>query len=267
MTEHSEIGPSRWERARVRGMRHRGRQPGLLRLRRVPGVGTDDSAHGSARFRPRRVPATGAGGNPRLDAADAARPRRPRPPGRSGVGLGGARKPKIAIDAADTAAHCPVTVTPERTTVPVGASAAAFVRVGVPYPLLFARPVDHRLTVTHQASGVESGQEPSRVTFQQRPWLPWWMPPAVGLLAAFITVVLMLRHDEAPNLTGRTVPNATSCSTSTTSRSVARPTDSVEGHRCRTRSSPRCPNRARKSSATPWTSPSPRRRSVDSSRR
>jgi hypothetical protein len=117
---------------------------------------------------------------------------------------------EIAIDAADTAAHCPVTVTPERSTVPVGESASAVVRVGVPYPLIFARPVDHRLSITHQASGVESEHAPSRVTFQQRPWLPWWVPPAIGLIAAFIIVVLMLRPDPgAPNLMGRSVANAT----------------------------------------------------------
>jgi hypothetical protein len=116
---------------------------------------------------------------------------------------------EIAIDAADTAAHCPITVTPERATVPVGQSASAVVRVAVPYPLIFARPVDHRLTVTHQASGVESEQGPSRVTFQQKPWLPWWLPPVLALLAAFIILVLMLqRHPEAPNLKGRTVVNA-----------------------------------------------------------
>ncbi|MDA0159161.1 PASTA domain-containing protein [Solirubrobacter ginsenosidimutans] len=117
---------------------------------------------------------------------------------------------EIAIAAEDTAARCPVTITPERTTVPVGGSVAAVVRVGVPFPLIFARPVDHRLTITHQANGADCEQEPSRVTFQQRPWLPWWLPPAVGVLAAFITLVLMLkRHPEAPNLTGRTVENAT----------------------------------------------------------
>ena len=95
-------------------------------------------------------------------------------------------------------------------TVPVGASAAAIVIVDVPRPLVFGRPVDHHVEVTHRVSGDESDPKPQRVTFQQRPWLPWWVPPAAALLAAFITVLLMLsHHPAAPDLTGRTVANAT----------------------------------------------------------
>ena len=117
---------------------------------------------------------------------------------------------EIEIDAEDTAARCPVTVSATRTTVPVGESVTAVVQVRVPFPLLFARPVDHRIAISHRADGIESTVEPSRVTFQQRPWLPWWLPPAIALVAAFITLVLMQRKDAvAPDLTGRNVAMAT----------------------------------------------------------
>jgi beta-lactam-binding protein with PASTA domain len=139
---------------------------------------------------------------------------------------------QIAVGARDTDERCPVSIGPALMTVPVGASAAAIVIVDVPHPLIFGRPVDHHVDVTHRVAslapagegrtarlghpgvaslpGVESDPKPQRVTFQQRPWLPWWMPPAVALLAAFITVVVMLTgHPEAPDLSGRTVTNAT----------------------------------------------------------
>ena len=104
------------------------------------------------------------------------------------------------------------------------------------YPLIFARPVDHRLSVTHQASGVEAEHEPSRVTFQQRPWLPWWVPPAIGLIAAFIVVVLMLRPPpRGPQPDGaQRRERDEGAQEVTTSRSVDTTYEtSAEGHRCR----------------------------------
>jgi hypothetical protein len=32
---------------------------------------------------------------------------------------------------------------------------------------------------------------PFQVTFRQKPWLPWWMPPTVALLAASIAATLL----------------------------------------------------------------------------
>ena len=47
------------------------------------------------------------------------------------------------------------------------------------------------------------------MTFQQRPWLPWWLPPVLALLAGLITlIVLHERHQTAPDLRGRTLANA-----------------------------------------------------------
>ena len=92
---------------------------------------------------------------------------------------------------------------------PVGQSAGAVVRVGVPRPLIFGRPIDHHLDVTHHATGVESEPVPQRVTFRQKPWLPWWVPPVLALLAAFIVAMLLLRRDpEVPKLEGDTVAEA-----------------------------------------------------------
>ncbi len=85
---------------------------------------------------------------------------------------------EVAVGARDTEQRCPISIGPALMTVPVGASAAAIVIVDVPRPLVFGRSVDHHVEVTHRVSGVESDPKPQRVTFQQRPWLPWWMPPA-----------------------------------------------------------------------------------------
>ncbi|MBE2320883.1 PASTA domain-containing protein [Solirubrobacter sp. CPCC 204708] len=112
---------------------------------------------------------------------------------------------EITIGARDTEARCPVTVYPERVLIPVGATAAGIVRVHVPRPLLCGRPVDHHIDVTHRASGADADPVPQRVTFRQRPWLPWWVPPAVALVAAFALVLVLLQRDtDVPKLTGDT---------------------------------------------------------------
>jgi PASTA domain len=116
---------------------------------------------------------------------------------------------EIVIGARDTEARCPVTITPARTMVPVGGSVAAVVRTGVPRPLIFRRPVDHYLDISHGASGADEEPIPQRVTFRQKPWLPWWVPAVVALIAAFIAAVLLLRRDtEVPKLKGDTVEEA-----------------------------------------------------------
>ena len=47
------------------------------------------------------------------------------------------------------------------------------------------------------------------MTFRQRPWLPWWVPPVFALAAAFLTVLaLMHRHAEVPTLKSDTVSEA-----------------------------------------------------------
>ena len=116
---------------------------------------------------------------------------------------------EIVIGAQDTEERCPVTVAPERRMVPVGETVAAVVRVGVPHPVIFGRPVDHHLDVTHRATGVESEPVPQRVTFRQKPWLPWWVPPVVVLLALFMAAMLLLRREhEVPKLEGDTMEEA-----------------------------------------------------------
>ena len=116
---------------------------------------------------------------------------------------------EVEVSAQDTTRRCPVAVTPRRMTVAVGATATATVRTWAPHPLFFSRPVDHHLIIAHRAGGVDAEQHPARVTFQQRPWLTWWMPPVLALIAAFAVVVLMLQRPQlTPVLTSRTIPNA-----------------------------------------------------------
>src|SRR4051812_49081815 len=67
---------------------------------------------------------------------------------------------EIEVLAQDTSARCPVTVTPERTTVPIGESAEMLLHVGAPYPLFFARPALHNITITHRAGDAGSGKQP-----------------------------------------------------------------------------------------------------------
>ncbi len=115
----------------------------------------------------------------------------------------------IDVGAQDNAARCPIAVTPKRMTLPVGATASMTVRAGAPHPLFFSRPLDHQLMVWHRADGVDAEQHPARVTFQQRAWLAWWMPPGFALLVAFLIMLVMLQRPQlAPLLTSRTVPNA-----------------------------------------------------------
>ena len=111
------------------------------------------------------------------------------------------------VIARDTEARCPVSVAPAHVTVPIGATATALVLVAAPRPLWFKQPIDHRVEVVHRIDGVESA--PQRVVFRQKPWLPWWLPTAAALLAAFITAILLLQRDpEVPKLKGDTVAEA-----------------------------------------------------------
>ena len=114
---------------------------------------------------------------------------------------------EIFVIARDTEARCPVSVAPAHVTVPIGATATALVLVAAPRPLWFKQPIDHRVEVVHRVDGVESA--PQRVVFRQKPWLPWWLPTAVALLAAFVAAILLLRRDpEVPKLKGDTVAEA-----------------------------------------------------------
>jgi hypothetical protein len=114
---------------------------------------------------------------------------------------------ELGVAARHTEALCPVSVAPARATVPVGATVTALVLVGAPRPLWFKRPVDHHVDVWHRTAGGDS--PPQRVTFRQKPWLPWWLPPVLALLAAFVAAILLLRRDpEVPKLEGDTVAEA-----------------------------------------------------------
>jgi hypothetical protein len=116
---------------------------------------------------------------------------------------------EIAILARDTEAACPVAISPQRRLVPVGDSIHSAVRVRVPRPLIFGRSVDRFVDITHRVAGVEAEPVPQRVTFRQRPWLPWWVPPVVALIGVLATALMLLeRRAEVPKLKGDTVSEA-----------------------------------------------------------
>src|SRR5262249_6715728 len=116
---------------------------------------------------------------------------------------------EIAVVAGDSERRCPIVIAPERKQVPVGDSIISEVRVRVPRPLLFGRPVDHSIDVSHRIAGVDAEPVPQRVTFRQRPWLPWWVPPVVAVLGVLLTVLALLeRRAEVPKLKGDTVGEA-----------------------------------------------------------
>jgi hypothetical protein len=116
---------------------------------------------------------------------------------------------EIVVAAGDSEARCPVVLAPERRLVPVGDSIVSVVRVRVPRPLIFGRPLDHFVDVSHCVAGVESEPVPQRVTFRQRPWLPWWMPPVVAVLGVLLTALALLeRRAEVPKLKSDTVSEA-----------------------------------------------------------
>lgn len=114
---------------------------------------------------------------------------------------------EIAVEAKHTEARCPVSVAPALATVPVGGAATSLVLAAAPRALFFKRPVDHHVDVSHRVGGVESG--PQRVTFRQKPWLPWWLPPVLALAGAFAFVVALAQRDPVvPKLKGDTVAEA-----------------------------------------------------------
>jgi hypothetical protein len=116
---------------------------------------------------------------------------------------------EIEIAAQDTEARCPVSIAPARTVVPVAAAAAGIVLVDVPKPHLVGRPTDHAIEITHRAIGLESEPIPQRVTFRQKPWLPWWVPPVVALVVACVAAFILLRPQrEVPKLEGTTIAEA-----------------------------------------------------------
>jgi len=113
---------------------------------------------------------------------------------------------EISVVARDSEARCPIAIAPERGLVHVGDSIRSSVRVSVPRPLIVGRPVDHFVDVSHRVAGVEAEPVPQRVTFRQRPWLPWWVPPVVALLGVLLAVLALLeRRAEVPKLKGDTV--------------------------------------------------------------
>ncbi len=116
---------------------------------------------------------------------------------------------EIAVTAGDSERRCPVAIAPERRVVAVGESIASVVRVRVPRPQIFGRPVDHFVDVSHGVAGVDAEPVPQRVTFRQRPWLPWWLPPIVAVLGVLLAALMLLeRRAEVPKLKGDTVGEA-----------------------------------------------------------
>jgi hypothetical protein len=117
---------------------------------------------------------------------------------------------EIAINAEDAERRCPIEIAPKSATVPVGEAIAVRLKVAVPYPVIFGRPLDHQLQVTHLVNGASAEQAPQRATFRQRPWLPWWVPPVVLLIAAVVAAIHWLRPEgRIPDLGGDTLDEAT----------------------------------------------------------
>jgi hypothetical protein len=116
----------------------------------------------------------------------------------------------VELSAADAEDRCPLKLRPDRLNVPPGGTETARLLARVPRRMLVGRPVDHALDVRCLPAGAQDGPE-QRVTFVQRPWLPWWVPPvALMLLAVAIALYFLLgRNPTVPDVQGMSFERAT----------------------------------------------------------
>lgn len=71
-------------------------------------------------------------------------------------------------------------------------------------PLLVGRSVDHRLHLQASAPEVDPPPKATPLVYRQRPWIPWWAPPLIVLLAAIAAALYLAspHHVTVPALIG-----------------------------------------------------------------
>ena len=74
-----------------------------------------------------------------------------------------------------------------------GERVGTVVHVRPPKQILAGRPIERRLEVAAGPPGDEHPPMLRQVVFRQRPWIPWWVPPVVLLIAAAIAAFVVTR--------------------------------------------------------------------------
>jgi beta-lactam-binding protein with PASTA domain len=132
---------------------------------------------------------------------------------------GGRRKAKFAV-AARNRANAPLPVVfsavdsdnamrfdfdEASVTAPPGKRAGTVFRAHPAKQIWLGRPVDRRFQVSASVPGSETPSMPRQAVLRQKPWIAWWVPIAVPILAAAAAAVyVLLPHNvTVPNLQGQ----------------------------------------------------------------
>jgi hypothetical protein len=117
---------------------------------------------------------------------------------------------EVAVSVADDEQACRVAVEPELLTVNPGGEGRARFTARPRRPIWIGRPVDRSLQLSAPATRHDFEPPAKRVTFRQRPWIPWWLPVALALLAVLLMLAwkLMPRMTEVPDVRGTKSPFA-----------------------------------------------------------
>ena len=108
----------------------------------------------------------------------------------------------VTIAAADAEDRCRFELPAAPVTVPPGIAADIPIIVRPRRPHVLGRPIDHRLELVAQTGEDVGVVAPFPAVYRQRPWIPWWVPVVVLLLAVIALIVYLLwpHRVEVPNV-------------------------------------------------------------------
>ena len=119
-----------------------------------------------------------------------------------GVTNAGNAEVSVTIAAADAEGRCHFGLPPAAVAVRPGTTADIPIVVRPRRPHLLGRPIDHRLELVARPREDGAVEAPFPAVYRQRPWIPWWVPLVVLLLAviALIAYLLWPHRVEVPDV-------------------------------------------------------------------